>query len=89
MIRAAATPNSPRTSCIEFADRGHDITEQRLREIVDKLKDEFDLRRGHAMATYTLLKSAKSKGEYVSWCARARKSSDTCRHRAWPPVLGS
>lgn len=32
-------------------------------QIVDWLKDEFDLGRGHAMAIYALLKGAKSGGK--------------------------
>jgi Domain of unknown function (DUF4287) len=46
-----------------FTQDGNLRPDVKAGQIVQWLKDDFDLGRGHAMAIYALLKGAKSEGE--------------------------
>jgi Domain of unknown function (DUF4287) len=46
-----------------FTQDGKLKPDMKAGKIVQWLKDDFDLGRGHAMAIYALLKGAKSEGE--------------------------
>jgi uncharacterized protein DUF4287 len=76
----AKTGKTPNEFLAMATEKGYDAPETKAGTIVDWLKEDFDLGRGHAMAlVHVIKKGPKIDGKHVGSAGVHRDESDTLR----------